>query len=129
MSDKRSRRRFLADMLFIGGGLTAASVLVKSQLFPGAPPGPTVAGQMVAPGVDPSCSPIPAGDMEPPGVAPGAVEQPDPDCLSQPPAGEEPRQPVRDPMQEPSRVPPRIVEAPNPAGGRRPPPPPAPGGL
>ena len=29
----KSRRRFLADLLFLGGGVTAASLLAKSTLF------------------------------------------------------------------------------------------------
>lgn len=31
----KSRRRFLADLLFLGGGVTAASLLAKSTLFDG----------------------------------------------------------------------------------------------
>lgn len=32
VKNKRSRRRFLADMLFVGGGLTAAALLARTQL-------------------------------------------------------------------------------------------------
>ena len=48
--EKKSRRRFLADMLFVGGGLTAAAVLAKSELLERLDPTPpAVAGEMVAP--------------------------------------------------------------------------------
>lgn len=48
--EKKSRRRFLADMLFVGGGLTAAAVLAKSQLLERLDPTPpAVAGEMVVP--------------------------------------------------------------------------------
>ena len=43
MSEKsgKSRRRFLADMLFLGGGVTAASLLAKSTLLGDPQPEPT----------------------------------------------------------------------------------------
>jgi hypothetical protein len=36
----KSRRRFLADLLFLGGGVTAASLLAKSTLFQGSSTNP-----------------------------------------------------------------------------------------
>ena len=54
MRNKKSRRRFLADMLFIGGGVTAAALLAKSQLLESTGPShsPEIAGAMVAPQTD-----------------------------------------------------------------------------
>ena len=54
MKQKKSRRRFLADMLFIGGGVTAAALLAKSQLLDSPDPSrpPDIAGAMVAPQTD-----------------------------------------------------------------------------
>ena len=53
---QRSRRRFLADMLFLGGGLTATALIAKTQ-FPGATPSdgktPTVASTP-----EPACTPV-----------------------------------------------------------------------
>jgi hypothetical protein len=42
MSEKpgKSRRRFLADLLFLGGGITAASLLAKSTLLNDQTPNP-----------------------------------------------------------------------------------------
>lgn len=47
--DRKSRRRFLADMLFLGGGLTAAGMLAKYQLASPPNPEPSVAGEMTIP--------------------------------------------------------------------------------
>lgn len=44
----RSRRRFLADMLFLGGGVTAAAMLAKARLAP-TPPEPVAVGAMEVP--------------------------------------------------------------------------------
>jgi len=69
---KRSRRRFLADMLFLGGGLTAAAVLAKNQLMPTSP-GPQVMGEMVMP--TDSETPAPVKTECPPATA-GKPSQP-----------------------------------------------------
>lgn len=86
----KSRRRFLADLLFLGGTVTAASLLAKSTIFeaegktPGPAPKPVVTpdkpvtpppdlpapGQMVLP---------PDGDYE----APKPECEPTPDCEEQ----------------------------------------------
>lgn len=47
--NKKTRRRFLADMLFLGGGVTAAALLAKTRFAgPGEIP-PDVAGAMEMP--------------------------------------------------------------------------------
>ena len=38
----KTRRRFLADLLFLGGGVTAASLLARSTLLDENPPAPEV---------------------------------------------------------------------------------------
>jgi len=55
--NKRTRRRFLADMLFLGGGVTAAAMLAKTQLAP-TPPEPVAVGAMEVP-VELRTSPTP----------------------------------------------------------------------
>ena len=47
----RSRRRFLADVLFIGGGLSAAAILAKTQIFDKQKKQcpPDIAGDMIPP--------------------------------------------------------------------------------
>ena len=46
----KSRRRFLADMLFMGGGLSAAALLAKTQLGDShGPKPPDIAGDVVGP--------------------------------------------------------------------------------
>lgn len=47
----RSRRRFLADVLFIGGGLSAAAILAKTQIFDKKKKQcpPDIAGDMIPP--------------------------------------------------------------------------------
>ena len=47
--NKRTRRRFLADMLFLGGGISAAGLLAQSQIFDGDEAHPQVMGEMVMP--------------------------------------------------------------------------------
>ncbi len=54
--NKRTRRRFLADMLFLGGGVTAAAMLAKTQFA--SPSHPVAAGAMEVP-VDLQTSPTP----------------------------------------------------------------------
>lgn len=49
---KKSRRRFLADLLFLGGGVTAAGLIAKTQFFD---PNPVAAGEMVAPEATHNC--------------------------------------------------------------------------
>lgn len=76
---RRTRRRFLADMLFLGGGLTATALLAKTQIAGATPKGkptpattpqtastpvenpPDIAGEMVAPE-----APNPAGGRRAP---------------------------------------------------------------
>ena len=67
----RSRRRFLADMLFIGGGATAAAILAKSWTDSTLPPEPQLAP-----------SPCPTTDqttpvLQPDGPFPGNAVFPD----------------------------------------------------
>lgn len=59
----RSRRRFLADVLFIGGGLSAAAILAKTQIFDKKKKQcpPDTAGDMVAPEPPPQAPPHPTG--------------------------------------------------------------------
>lgn len=45
---QRTRRRFLADLLFVGGGVTAASLVAKNALWD-SNPGPVAAGEMAMP--------------------------------------------------------------------------------
>lgn len=93
---KKSRRRFLADMLFVGGGLSAAALLAKSQLGPPAPTHPPdIAGAVAvpdsldrhppmpgepAPVQSPTpvktCEPAIEGEVEPPALD-GAVVMPE----------------------------------------------------
>lgn len=57
-NDKKSRRRFLADMLFLGGGVTAAALIGNS--FRGdPPPEPAVTGPGPQPATTPGPSDIP----------------------------------------------------------------------
>lgn len=62
--NKRSRRRFLADMLFVGGGVTAAALLAKSQFLDDKPVQP-VTGHTPPP-------------IEPPPLAGAAVPEQNP---------------------------------------------------
>jgi hypothetical protein len=103
-AQRKTRRRFLADMLFLGGGLTAAGLLARAQLSPEKPT-PTTAGQMMVPTPEASprvkASPVPArpGEMVappppsdiPPGAA-GGMELPRPErsCDTPPPGQKTP---------------------------------------
>lgn len=75
MSDKRSRRRFLADLLFLGGGLTAASLVAGTVLRESS--STVVDSEQVT---EPS-SPPPSTSSEP--VAAGEMEIPDSDFADQ----------------------------------------------
>lgn len=88
-TSKQSRRRFLADMLFVGGGLTAAAVLAKTTLLKELTPVPPVTvGEMVAP---PPLEATPAAcQTSEPEISEKCVEPP----------VERPK--TRDPMQPPS---------------------------
>lgn len=46
---KKTRRRFLADMLFLGGGISAAGLLAQSQIFDRGDAQPHAVGEMVMP--------------------------------------------------------------------------------
>jgi hypothetical protein len=122
MSDKRSRRRFLADMLFLGGGLTAAGLLARSQFSSPQPePTPSYAptpASTTAPPPVPQGSPPPLPAQEP--IVEGKVKMPEPRECEKPP--------VTDPFSPKDTgavvLPaPKIRPDPNPAGGYRPPPP------
>ena len=82
---KKSRRRFLADMLFVGGGLTAAAILAKTQFLPDLPtPEPAIAGEMVAPAPAGSPHPLIVEKSTPTPVEPSPTrfvhrDHPDPD--------------------------------------------------
>lgn len=99
----KSRRRFLADMLFLGGGITAAAVLAKTV------GGGEVAGQNAPPAATPtpkSCDMVPDGDMALP---------------------TEPVEPAVKGLVAPQKVDPpkprgevEYIPEPNPAGGARP---------
>lgn len=75
----KSRRRFLADMLFLGGGITAAALLAKTvgnesqPSKPATSPSPKELAQPVEHPVPQGEMMIPEGDMvmpEPPGKEP-----------------------------------------------------------
>lgn len=78
---KRSRRRFLADMLFLGGGITAAALVAKNK-FSTPEPDPNVMGAMEIP-TDLKSPPMP-GEPMPPQIE-GEVEMPEA-CPSPSPA-------------------------------------------
>jgi hypothetical protein len=115
----KTRRRFLADLLFLGGGLTAAGLLARAQ-FGQPEPEPQIAGKVAAPpGPGPTPDPVPRSPGEmvapppsspeiPPGAA-GGMEIPQapsaPVCIKTPSA--EPniaggrRAPMANPTQHP----------------------------
>ncbi|MCA9794126.1 MAG: hypothetical protein KC910_20095 [Candidatus Eremiobacteraeota bacterium] len=68
--DKIKRRRFLADILFAGGGLTAAAFLAKAQFGQPDPP-PTDPPEALA---TPECAHTPEPDIR----AKGEVAPPEP---------------------------------------------------
>lgn len=96
----KTRRRFLADLLFLGGSVTAASILAKSTLFE--------SGDDPAPDHTPSVAvekPTPQQTV----VPKGNVVEPKPECEVTP-----------DPVEP--EIAGRMVmpREPNPAGGARP---------
>ena len=68
--NKRTRRRFLADMLFLGGGVTAAALIARSQLG-SQPVEPQVAGDMEVPIADATPCPAPTQTPDCPPPMPG----------------------------------------------------------
>jgi hypothetical protein len=112
----KSRRRFLADLLFLGGGVTAASLLAKSALLQGQPdqPKPVVKPEPVV--IDEPV--VPAQPM------PGSVALPEGDYIE--PKPEEIKEVIQEPPAQKEECPPQIQgrmkvpEPPNPAGGARP---------
>ena len=76
----KSRRRFLADMLFLGGGVTAAALLAKTQLStpdPAPTTPPDVAGEVVCPEQPVPAGAVPAPDLSPkPEALPGEFVPP-----------------------------------------------------
>jgi hypothetical protein len=86
----KSRRRFLADMLFLGGGLTAAGLLAKARLLDAPEAEPPVAGAMAAappPSPDSTVSPAPECSLTP---EPSCSHGPQPSCST---VSEDPVQP------------------------------------
>lgn len=103
---KRSRRRFLADALFLGGGLTATALLAKTQLGKGEPEG----GGCDIPAPDKplpkDIEPVPAGaaPMHPPEEPPqieGEMEMPQADGNMVMP---EPKNPATSPSPAPPNI-------------------------
>ncbi len=66
---KRNRRKFLADLLFAGGGLTAAALIAKTQSGGEAP-----APHPPEPAPPPPIEPVPQPEAVPGLVAPPAPE-------------------------------------------------------
>lgn len=82
-SNSKSRRRFLADMLFLGGGATAAALLAKSwsgeSPKPDASPTPKVTPKKAEPidhpdGPYPGQMVMPKGESKPPETMPDKIE-------------------------------------------------------
>lgn len=93
MSEKegKTRRRFLADLLFLGGGLTAAAILAENFRTPTATdPTPTFAA-----------TPTPEGTPEAPPQPEGKVAIPDGDYVQAPPAEPTPPPVVKGEMKPP----------------------------
>lgn len=81
----KTRRRFLADLLFVGGGLSAAALLAKSKFGSTViSPEPDIAGVVAIPEIDatPNCDPnlalpgepVPPKPSETPAVHPPDIE-------------------------------------------------------
>ena len=101
----KTRRRFLADLLFLGGGITAASLLAKSAFLDDDPPSPEP--QLVS---EPS-DPLPPSSDEP--MAAGDVDIPDrdfvePDCEVKPEKAAKPPVAERDPFSKGGDAPPAV---------------------
>lgn len=106
----KTRRRFLADMLFLGGGLTAAGLLAQTRLGASELPEPSstparenlpVPGEMVAPPPQeatevPEQSPGVAGGMDMPMPTPDCVKTPEPSPVRAPTLAGRPAPPRKD---------------------------------
>ena len=115
----KSRRRFLADLLFLGGGITAASMLAKSTFLSETQPTPIVTPTPET--VDPVDIPSTRGEAVM--VPDGAYEEPAAEGNFVIPE-EQPKAEECPPQVEGQRK----IPEPNPAGGMiAPPPGPAPG--
>ena len=97
MSERKSRRRFLADLLFLGGGLTAASLVAGTVLRESS-------STVVEPALF-SDPPHPPLSNEP--IAAGEMEIPDSDftdqkseCETQPDKPQKPQLTERDPFSQ-----------------------------
>ena len=112
----KSRRRFLADMLFLGGSVTAASLLAKTALFHEKTPPPSP-GRSPAPAVLPEPEKTPEA-LIPNHPTPGKVALPEGDYVEPQPKEEAlpPKTEDCPPMIQGRMKPPE----PNPAGGARP---------
>lgn len=75
--NKRTRRRFLADMLFLGGGVTAAAMIAKSQMGKEPTPEPPLAGAVAPPEAVKTPCPTPAQTTECPPPLPGEPMPPE----------------------------------------------------
>lgn len=71
-NNKKSRRRFLADLLFLGGGVTAAALVAKNQISPWKDSPPMAGSVMLAPpepqpspDLSPQSPPMPGEPMPP----------------------------------------------------------------
>ena len=73
--DKKSRRRFLADLLFAGGALSAAALAAKASLGPSNSPEASVSPHTIAATPEPLQTPV-VKPPEPP--LPGAMINPSP---------------------------------------------------
>lgn len=119
MSESRkSRRRFLADMLFLGGGLTAAGLLARSQLLdkeaPTTDPTPAFTSEPQETSCpvstpSPDSTPCPVETCPPPMTG---VAKPPPSLPPQEPVIKgkvaAPRIPVQSPKITPAQNPPQI---------------------
>jgi hypothetical protein len=109
----KSRRRFLADLLFLGGSVTAASLLARSTLLES--------------GQDPTTNPVPEPQKpiaRPPDepVAAGEMVMPEGDFVEQKVDCEPTPQVCEEPQIEGRRVAPKEPIPPHPAGAPLPPP-------
>lgn len=107
MSDKRSRRRFLADLLFLGGGLTAASLVTGTVLRESSSTGvePEIVTKPSTPPPSTSSDPVAAGEME---IPDSDFGDPKPECENTP---ERPQLTERDPFSKGGDEPPAFTGA------------------
>lgn len=105
---KKSRRRFLADILFIGGGISAAAILTKTKIFEGGIGGdsPVVMGALQAPELSPPGDASPACPIEPNEDPPAPLGEPMPPRFS----------PTPNPQTDPPVLPEGKPMAPKPEG-------------